>query len=86
MNLKYMILGAGGTGGILGSALTKAGKDVTFIARGSNLDAMRNNGLIIRHLWDQTKNILRFVHYPWKNPVLFPWLRGYLYMRKRIFP
>lgn len=26
MNLKYMILGAGGTGGILGSALTKAGK------------------------------------------------------------
>ena len=72
MNLKYMILGAGGTGGILGSALTKAGKDVTFIARGSNLDAMRNNGLIsgIRR-----KNILRFVHYPWKNPVLFPWLR-----------
>ena len=55
MNLKYMILGAGGTGGILGSALTKAGKDVTFIARGSNLDAMRNNGLIIRHLWDQTE-------------------------------
>ena len=54
MNLKYMILGAGGTGGILGSALTKAGKDVTFIARGSNLDAMRNNGLIIRHLWGYT--------------------------------
>lgn len=70
-----MILGAGGTGGILGSALTKAGKDVTFIARGSNLDAMRNNGLIIRHLWDQTEEHLRFVHYPWKNPVLFPWLR-----------
>ena len=53
-----MILGAGGTGGILGSALTKAGKDVTFIARGSNLDAMRNNGLIIRHLWDQTEEHL----------------------------
>lgn len=75
MNLKYMILGAGGTGGILGSALTKAGKDVTFIARGSNLDAMRNNGLIIRHLWDQTEEHLEVVHYPWKNPVLFPWLR-----------
>ena len=58
MNLKYMILGAGGTGGILGAALTKAGKDVTFIARGSNLDAMRNNGLIIRHLWDQTEEHL----------------------------
>ena len=50
--------GSGGTGGILGSALTKAGKDVTFIARGSNLDAMRNNGLIIRHLWDQTEEHL----------------------------
>ena len=58
MNLKYMILGAGGTGGILGAALTKAGKDVTFIARSSNLDAMRNNGLIIRHLWDQTEEHL----------------------------
>lgn len=58
MNLKYMILGAGGTGGILGATLTKAGKDVTFIARGSNLDAMRNNGLIIRHLWDQTEEHL----------------------------
>lgn len=53
-----MILGAGGTGGILGATLTKAGKDVTFIARGSNLDAMRNNGLIIRHLWDQTEEHL----------------------------
>ena len=58
MNLKYMILGAGGTGGILGATLTKAGKDVTFIARGSNLDAMRNNGLFIRHLWDQTEQQL----------------------------
>ena len=58
MRLKYMILGAGGTGGILGAALTKAGKDVTFIARGSNLETMRNNGLIIRHLWDQMEEHL----------------------------
>ena len=58
MSLKYMILGAGGTGGILGAALTKAGKDVTFIARGSNLETMRNNGLIIRHLWDQMEEHL----------------------------
>lgn len=56
MNLKYMILGAGGTGGILGAALTKSGKNVTLIARGSNLEAMQKNGLIIHHLWDQTED------------------------------
>ena len=31
--LKYMIIGAGGTGGAVGSHLARAGYDVTFIAR-----------------------------------------------------
>lgn len=86
MNLKYMILGAGGTGGILGATLTKAGKDVTFIARGSNLDAMRNNGLIIRHLWDQTEEHLEVRAYHGRTCALSLAPGGYLYMRKRIFP
>ena len=44
-NLKYMIIGAGGTGGAVGSHLARAGYDVTFIARGKHLAAMRENGL-----------------------------------------
>mgnify|MGYP002729736101 FL=1 len=32
--MKYAIIGAGGTGGILGFYMTKADRDVTLIARG----------------------------------------------------
>ena len=35
--MKYIIIGAGGTGGILGFYMTKAGKDVTLIARNAHL-------------------------------------------------
>lgn len=45
--LKYMIIGAGGTGGAVGSHLARAGYDVTFIARGKHLAAMKDNGLKI---------------------------------------
>ncbi len=58
MNLNYLIIGAGGTGGILGASMTKAGKDVTMIARGDNLNAMRKNGLTILHLWNQTNDVV----------------------------
>ena len=44
---KYTIIGTGGTGGAIGGYLAKAGKDVTFIARGENLKAMRERGLKI---------------------------------------
>ncbi len=43
--LKYLIIGAGGTGGAIGSHMAHAGHDVTFIARGRHLAAMRENGL-----------------------------------------
>ena len=43
--MKYAIIGAGGTGGILGFYMTKAGKDVTLIARGRHLAAMQESGL-----------------------------------------
>jgi ketopantoate reductase len=44
-SLKYMIIGAGGTGGAIGSHLARAGFDVSFIARGSHLAAMKADGL-----------------------------------------
>lgn len=45
--MRYLILGTGGTGGCLGGYLESCGKDVTFIARGAHLQAMREKGLII---------------------------------------
>jgi 2-dehydropantoate 2-reductase len=39
------VIGAGGVGGGFGAALAKAGADVTFIARGAHLAAMKNQGL-----------------------------------------
>ena len=43
--MKHLIIGAGGTGGALGAYLAKEKKDVTFIARGAHLAAMKEEGL-----------------------------------------
>ncbi|MDD2587131.1 MAG: 2-dehydropantoate 2-reductase [Syntrophomonadaceae bacterium] len=43
--MKYLVIGAGGTGGSIGGFMTEAGKDVTVIARGKHLAAIQKNGL-----------------------------------------
>lgn len=43
--MKFVILGAGGIGGLIGARLARAGEDVTLIARGAHLRAMRSQGL-----------------------------------------
>ncbi len=45
--MKYLIIGGGGTGGPLAAYMTRAGKDVTLIARGEHLKRIRERGLII---------------------------------------
>jgi len=45
--MRIAVIGAGGIGAIYGAALAKAGVDVTFVARGTHLAAMRENGLKI---------------------------------------
>lgn len=45
--LQYLVIGAGGTGGAIGSHMAHAGHNVTFIARGRHLAAMRENGLMV---------------------------------------
>ena len=42
--MKIAVVGAGAIGGYLGARLALAGEDVTFIARGANLQAIRENG------------------------------------------
>jgi len=44
-HLKYLIAGTGGVGGSIAAFLALAGKDVTCIARGEHLAAIRENGL-----------------------------------------
>jgi 2-dehydropantoate 2-reductase len=43
--MRIAVIGAGGVGGPFGVALAKAGGDVTFVARGAHLAAMRTRGL-----------------------------------------
>src|SRR5579871_2611219 len=45
--MRIAVVGAGGVGGGFGAALAKAGADVTFIARGAHLAAMKKDGLRI---------------------------------------
>ncbi len=43
--MKYLVIGAGGTGGCIGAFMAEAGKDVTLIARGEHLKKINENGL-----------------------------------------
>jgi 2-dehydropantoate 2-reductase len=45
--VKIVVLGAGGVGGYFGGRLAASGSNVTFIARGAHLAAMRRSGLRI---------------------------------------
>ena len=45
--MRIAVIGAGGVGGAFGAALAKAGADVTFLARGAHLAAMRTSGLSV---------------------------------------
>ncbi len=46
--MRFAIVGSGGVGGFFGARLVRAGHDVTFLARGAHLRAMRERGLTIR--------------------------------------
>ena len=46
--MRFTIIGAGGVGGCFGTALHRAGHEVTFFARGAHLDVIRRDGLTIR--------------------------------------
>jgi 2-dehydropantoate 2-reductase len=46
--MRFAILGSGAVGGFYGARLARAGHDVTFIARGEHLAAIRERGLAIR--------------------------------------
>ena len=45
--MKIVMFGAGGVGGYFGGRLAQAGCDVSFVARGAHLEAIRRDGLRI---------------------------------------
>ncbi|TDQ80620.1 ketopantoate reductase [Dongia mobilis] len=47
--MKIAIYGAGAIGGLMGAYLARAGEEVTLIARGAHLAAMKQNGLVVQH-------------------------------------
>jgi len=46
--MRIVVMGSGGTGGFFGAKLARAGEDVTFVARGAHLEAIRARGLRVK--------------------------------------
>ena len=50
--MKIAVMGTGGVGGYFGGLLARAGNEVTFVARGAHLEAIRANGLRVESVND----------------------------------
>jgi 2-dehydropantoate 2-reductase len=50
--MRIVVMGTGGTGGYFGAKLARAGEDVTFVARGAHLEAIRSQGLRVKSAID----------------------------------
>jgi 2-dehydropantoate 2-reductase len=46
--MRIAVIGAGAVGGYYGARLAQAGHDVSFVARGANLAALRSSGVSVR--------------------------------------
>lgn len=80
--MKYLVIGAGGTGGSIGAFMTEAGLDVTVIARGLHLEAMQKNGLKMETtrkgnytVWPMQASDME--HYHEHPDVIFDCVKGY---------
>ncbi len=79
--MKYLIIGAGGTGGPLGAYLHRAGREVLLIARGQHLQAIQEEGLRLEKAWEEPE-VLRIPscdmeHCEEKADVIFVCVKGY---------
>lgn len=45
--MKFLVVGAGAVGGVAGARLARGGHDITLVARGAHLDAIRTRGLTV---------------------------------------
>lgn len=80
--MKYLVIGAGGTGGSIGAYMTEAGKDVTLIARGEHLKKIQQQGLRMETTakGDYTVypiQVRDMEHYEEQPDVIFVCVKGY---------
>lgn len=79
-SLSYVVIGAGGVGGCITAFMTKAGLDVTVIARGKHLEAMQQDGLkLIRTSGTERIPVHAIAEedYHGKADVIFVCVKGY---------
>ncbi len=50
IDMHIAIIGTGGVGGYFGAKLAQAGNQVTFLARGEHLKAIKQNGLMVKSI------------------------------------
>ncbi|WP_410809836.1 ketopantoate reductase family protein [Micromonospora sp. 067-2] len=67
--MRYVIIGAGAVGGTIGVRLAQAGGDVTLVARGAHLDAIRARGLTLRQPDGEVRARLAAVDGPGEQPL-----------------
>ncbi|MET8230053.1 2-dehydropantoate 2-reductase [Micromonospora sp. NPDC005298] len=67
--MRYVIIGAGAVGGTIGVRLAQAGRDVTLVARGAHLEAIRARGLTLRQPDGETTARLTAVDRPTDQPL-----------------
>jgi 2-dehydropantoate 2-reductase len=67
--VRVLVLGTGAVGGYFGARLAEGGHDVTLVARGRNLEALRRDGLVVQ-LPDGTRRLsgIRAVDDPSQAP------------------
>lgn len=80
--MKYLIIGAGGTGGSIGAYMTQSGKDVTLIARGEHLRRIQEQGLKMEttskgNYTVQPIKACDMEHYEEKPDIIFVCVKGY---------
>ena len=80
--MKYLVIGAGGTGGSIGAYMAEAGKDVTLIARGEHLKRIQEHGLNMETTkkGNYTVNPIKATdmeHYEEQPDVIFVCVKGY---------
>ena len=80
--MKYLVIGAGGTGGSIGAYMTQAGKDVTLIARGEHLKKIQERGLRMETAKKGTYTVYPvkaadMEHYEEQPDIIFVCVKGY---------
>ncbi len=80
--MKYLVIGAGGTGGSIGAYMTEAGKDVTLIARGEHLKQIQEHGLKMETTKKGNYTVspikaTNMEHYDEQPDIIFVCVKGY---------